>query len=487
MGLLRNVFGKPRKASTCKCCCPRRARLRNVLASGLLLLAVLPAAVQGQFTYSTNRGTLTITGYTGVAGVLSIPSTINGLSVTSIGDAAFETNTSVTGVTMPDSITDVGNLAFLGCTNLTRAILGNGVTRIGDNAFGNCGSLSSLAIPNSLKGIGNYSFFHCANLTNVTIPDSVLSIGVEAFGVCASLTSVAIPSGVTNLGFGAFDACAGLTSINVDAGNSVYSSANGVLFNKSQTTLITFPGGVGGSYTIPATVYTIGNIAFDNCANLTNVTIPHSVTNIGIFAFHACSRLVGITIPSGVGAIEDGAFSECSGLTSIIIPDEVTSIGSYAFASCSNLVSVTVGTSLVSIGSSAFSFCERLTSVYFQGNAPSVDFRLSPFSKPATIYCLPGRTGWGTSYLGAVPVMLWRPQIQTGDANLGVRSNQFGFCINWASRMSVVVEATRDLVNPNWHPLSTNSITGAATYFGDPEWGKYSSRFYRLRWLPSGL
>ena len=67
-----------------------------------------------------------------------------------------------------------------------------------------------------------------------------------------------------------------------------YSSVNGVLFDKSQTTLIQFPGGIGGSYTIPASVTSIGDYAFDDCTGLTSVTIPSSVTSIGELAFSCC-------------------------------------------------------------------------------------------------------------------------------------------------------------------------------------------------------
>ena len=67
----------------------------------------------------------------------------------------------------------------------------------------------------------------------------------------------------------------------MDALNSVYSSVDGVLFNKSQTTLIQYPGGKAGSYTIPNSVTSIGDYAFSGCTSLTSVTIPNSVTSIG--------------------------------------------------------------------------------------------------------------------------------------------------------------------------------------------------------------
>ena len=90
-------------------------RLRTACAARLLpllLLLTLPAAVQAQFTYTTNNGTITITGYTGPGGAVTIPSTINGLPVTSIGDWAFGDCTSLTSVTIPNSVTSIGTDAF---------------------------------------------------------------------------------------------------------------------------------------------------------------------------------------------------------------------------------------------------------------------------------------------------------------------------------------------------------------------------------------
>jgi hypothetical protein len=73
--------------------------------------------------------------------------------------------------------------------------------------------------------------------------------------------------------------------------------------------------------------------------------------------------------------------------------------------------------------------------------------------------------------------------VQTSDASFGVRTNQFGFTINWASGMTVVVEASTSLANPTWYPLDTNTLTSGTAYFSDPQWKNYPSRFYRLRSL----
>jgi hypothetical protein len=162
---------------------------------------VLPVAAQAQFTFTNNNGTLTITGYTGPGGSVTIPGRIpdatNGLPVTSIGDNAFVNTSAVTNVTIPNSVTNIGDLAFEGCQSLT----------------------------------------------SVLIPDSVINIGQEAFELCRSLTSVTIPESVTSIEAGAFYQCYSLTAITVATRNSVYSDLDGVLFNKSLTTLIEYPNG----------------------------------------------------------------------------------------------------------------------------------------------------------------------------------------------------------------------------------------------------
>ena len=103
---------------------------------------------------------------------------------------------------------------------------------------------------------------------------------------------------------------------------------------------------------------------------------------------------------------------------------------------------------------------------------------MSGFSySPATVYYLPGTTGWSNS-LASVPTVLWLPAIQA-DTSLGISTNGFGFNINWASGQTVVVEASPDLIN--WQPVQTNAIMTGSSYFSDPQWTNYPGRFYRLR------
>jgi hypothetical protein len=124
--------------------------------------------------------------------------------------------------------------------------------------------------------------------------------------------------------------------------------------------------------------------------------------------------------------------------------------------------------------------CARLTEVYFQSDRPlagSDDFDGCP---NATVYYLPGTTGWGATFCGR-PTALWKPQVQTSDPSFGLRTNTYGFTILWANDKVVVVEACTDLAHPIWAAVGTNALSDGSAYFSDPGWMKSSARFYRLR------
>ncbi len=153
------------------------------------------------------------------------------------------------------------------------------------------------------------------------------------------IKSVVIESNVTSIGNYAFSNCNDLTNI-----------------------------------TIPDSVTVFGNNAFEYCTNLKNVTIGNSMTSIGFMAFTFCTGLTNITIPNSVTSIGDGAFHGCTGLTSIIIPDSVTSIGQGSFFGCSKLTSISIGNGVTSIDSHAFDGCSGLTSVTIPENVTHISW-----------------------------------------------------------------------------------------------------------------
>jgi len=413
----------------------------------------------------------------------SLDSVTIGSGVTRIGRDTFEDCTSLISITIPDSVTSIGDDAFGGCRGLTSFTVPDSVTSIGDDAFGGCTGLTSVAIANSVTSIGSYAFDYCTRLASVTIPSSVSSIGDGTFEFCSSLISITIPDSVTNIGSDVFAYCSGLTNILVDAANTFYSSTNGVLFDKNQTTLIEFPPGLGGGYTIPNMVTSVGSGAFATCTRLTSVTIPDSITNIESYAFSGCTGLTSVAIANGVTTIGDDAFATCLSLTSVMIPNSVTTIGFATFYNCMSLTSVIIGRGVTSIGSGGFEACPALASVWFQGNAPSADDSTFFGDAINVFYNTPGTTGWAKFFHGIPTAQRYlpNPQILNFEPNFGVHINQFGFVISWATNVSVVVEASMNPADQAWQPVQTNTLVNGSFYFGDSQWTNYPGRFYRVR------
>ncbi len=302
------------------------------------------------WSYSIDNRRATVTGISPGSGNISIPSSLGGCNVTSIGAWAFYDCSGLTSVTIPNSVTTIESAAFYGCSGLTSVTIPNSVTSIGDDAFSGCYSLKAFVVG---KNNPQYSFVQGLLLSkdgktliygingNVTIPSSVTRIKWSAFSGYTGLTLVTIPTSVTSIDECAFYGCSGLTSI-----------------------------------TIPNSVTSIGYEAFSGCSGLMSVTIPNSVTSIGSYAFKNCSGLTSVMIPgqfklssvfpnsyqsitnavvaAGSTSIAPSAFADSSCLLSVTIPDSVTSIGSSAFQGCSGLTEMRIPSSVTSIGADAF-------------------------------------------------------------------------------------------------------------------------------------
>jgi hypothetical protein len=141
--------------------------MKTIPVAVLGCLCLAPLAARAQFTFSTNNGALTVTGYTGLGGAVVIPSETNGLVVVNVGDYAFQSVTSLIRVTIPDSITNIGSYAFNKCYGLTSVELGSGVVHIGIWAFGSCSTLTNLTIPSSVTNLGLGAFIMCSKLQSI--------------------------------------------------------------------------------------------------------------------------------------------------------------------------------------------------------------------------------------------------------------------------------------------------------------------------------
>ena len=305
------------------------------------------------YSYKTDNGTVTITKYTGTNINVTIPSTIIGLPVTSIGDSAFANCTSLTNVTIPNGVISIGDNAFFFCTNLTSITIPDSVMNIEDYAFILCSSLTNVTIGNSVTNIGSYAFWWCPSLTGVYFLGNAPSVGPDVFDSDNEAAVYYMP-GTTGWG----PEFAGLPTKPWSFPDFLYINNNGTI------NIIRYIGS-SGSVTIPDNinglpVTSIGERAFFESTSLTNLTISATVTNISDDAFYWCTSLINVTIPASVTSIGDDAFAEC------------------------------------------FS----LTGVYFLGNAPSVGSDVFDSDNEATVYYLPATTGWGATFAGCPAVLL---------------------------------------------------------------------------------
>lgn len=266
-------------------------------------------------------------------------------SVGSIGDKAFSGCLMLSSVNIPNGVSTIGDFAFSICGSIENINIPASVTSIGYGAFAGCSSVSdytvdtqnqkysskdgvlfnkdqsvliqypsakdtAYTIPNTVTEIGSHAFCNSC-LTSITIPSSVKTIGDCAFDFSFLLTDVTIPKTVESIGASPFADCAAISSISIDPANPNYTVSDGVLYNKDKSTLIEYPSGKKGAYTIPASVTEIGSYAFTDCFDLINLDLPSNVQKIDIGAFMGCSDLYGITIPQSVTDIEDYAFEDC--------------------------------------------------------------------------------------------------------------------------------------------------------------------------------
>lgn len=229
--------------------------------------------------------------FSGCAGLtaVTLPNSIAG-----IGAYALSGCTGLTTVALPERITAIESGTFTGCSGLTNIALNAGITNIGSGAFYGCSGLESIQVPDSVTRLAWGAFSYCSALTNIVLGDGITIIESRVFYECNNLRNLYLPESVTDVWNSAFNSCHGLTNITVATNNPTYSSIDGVVFDKDQSSLLHVPAGTQGRYVVPDGTQLIGDYAFDNCGNLSCVELPADFSSLGRYAFAHNTNLTGL-------------------------------------------------------------------------------------------------------------------------------------------------------------------------------------------------
>ena len=393
------------------------------------------AETEGDYEYTIDSNTATITKYNGSATELIIPSTLGGKTVTAIGTSAFRGNTSLVTVEIPNSVVTIESHGLRECTNLTNVKLSSKLTKIGayafDNAniqsitlndnlieigvgaFQNCKKLESIEIPANVTTLGSYAFYNCNKLKSVTfsenckiteivsctfqdtalesiiVPDSVTKILDYAFDNCSSLKEVTLSKNLKEFYQPAFTDCGNIEKITIE-GHEKYKSVNNGLIDTTNNELVwackttvipDYVTRIGSraykectgitEFVIPSQITYIGDYAFEG-VGVTEIVIPETVEEAGKYAFCRCPNLTTVKIEAQLETLSQNMFSNNKKLVDIEIPDSVKSIGGSAFNGCEALTSIDLPEKVESIGGQAFEFCSKLNDIELPNTVTSI-------------------------------------------------------------------------------------------------------------------
>ena len=374
----------------------------------------------GDYTYIIlDDGTAKIVQWCGDDALLEVPNSIDGLSVSAIGAFAF--SGLVETVSIPASVNMLEGNPFALCGLLEKVEVRGSEGHLAsiDGVLFDNESLTLLCYPRAKSGM------------EYMVPEDTVSVGEYAFYGSKNLSAVVLNDSVEDVALSAFDGCRSLTSIRVSPDNETLASIDGVLFRKSDRSLLRYPEGLSeplyyvpdgilvigpGAFkecrplnevVLPEGVVSVGELAFDACEALERVLLPDTIENIGSSPFLDCPRLEEISVsgkgqlatvggalvdtgasrliclpagcgdtvfevPEGILSIEDRAFSCCSSLQSVSLPNSLRSIGVGVFEFCGALKSVSIPETVTTIGDRAFFQCSGLESVVVEGASTTI-------------------------------------------------------------------------------------------------------------------
>ncbi len=342
---------------------------KSLLIAGALAALALPAKAEPGDTFTVDFLNYTVmsdddawvyvSGFEGSPSKLDIPAKVededgNEFTVVAINAGAFESATSLTEVTIPNTVTDIGMHAFSGCSKLRSVTLSESLSDLPYGMFYMCTSLQSITIPEKVTEIGDACFIMCSSLKSVDLPSNLISIGESAFNICTSLNSIELPSTVQKIGATAFGYCPFteftipkdieeigdapftgnqfLQNIEVEEGCLSYTSIDGVLYDIDKTKIICYPiGRTDSEYTVPEGVTYIASFTFSESPWLEQITLPSTTKMIEYRAFGECPKLkavycAAVTPPD----INGNIFLKCRDDLVLYVPEQ--SVMDYYYA-----------------------------------------------------------------------------------------------------------------------------------------------------------
>ncbi len=303
-------------------------------------------------------------------------------------------STAITSFTFGNAVEHIPSSLCASKSKITSITIPASVKTIGSSAFSGCLAIKEVTLPEGLTTIESSTFQNCHSLTSMVIPDGVTTINGSAFANCVALRSVVIPENIQTIVHSAFNNCTGLRTVTWNAKRIAdYTKYDASLFYNLRGNITSFTFGKAvehipsflcyemtklSSITIPASVTSIGQQAFNHCSSLTRAVYEGSLADwcgVQLASESAnptyCAKAIHIngevitdlSIPAGVASIGNYTFANYETLKSITISNDVTTIGKYAFTNCINAQSVVIGENVTSIGTKAFNACTGLRSI----------------------------------------------------------------------------------------------------------------------------
>lgn len=294
--------------------------------------------------------------YWGIAKNVIIPDSFDGQAVDAIGSKAFQKNTYIRNVTVPDTVTWIASNAFYECSALESINLPNGIKDIPSSCFRET-ALKRIIIPKSVTNIAYYAFRECRELEEVVFEagSNLKSIGKYAFYNCTKLTSWILPDSVTSIGEYAFFGCEEMKSFEIGEDSQLAQLGASAFYACKTLKSIYIPSNLAG----------LESNVFSYCTNLETVRFGdgYNSATIGEWVFHECKALKEIILPDSITALPQGTFFNCFELSSIQMSPDITSVGKSCFSYCKKLEEISLSPNGTSLEENAFQYCTGLKSI----------------------------------------------------------------------------------------------------------------------------